>query len=380
MDAGNRKLRSGLAQHSNSGGGSTTGGAYSVAISRVSKRFGDMLALDDCSLSVEPGEILALLGPSGCGKTTLLNIVAGFETADRGSLRLGGASIDGVPPHLRGVGMVFQNYALFPHLTVAGNISYGLRVLKLGRGETEARVREALRLLKLEGLDDRYPHELSGGQRQRVAVARAMVTRPRALLMDEAFSALDRNLRETMQLEFSLLLRRQGITTILVTHDQKEAFTIADRIAVMEGGRIVQVGSGEDLYHRPASKFVLDFLGASNRFQVVALSTSNLSTYVEVECGIAFRSTLAIPRASTGELAVHVRPGDLRLSQSATEVHRVLPATVELVSFQGAARRIVLRLGSKQVIADLQDKAASPAVGAAVFLDFDPEHALLMGG
>jgi ABC-type Fe3+/spermidine/putrescine transport system ATPase subunit len=209
-------------------------------------------------------------------------------------------------------------------------------------------------------------------------VARAMVTRPRVLLMDEAFSALDRNLREEMQLEFSLLLRQQRITTILVTHDQKEAFTIADRIAVMEGGQILQVGRGEDLYHRPASRFVLDFLGASNRFQVVGFSGEADTAQMEAECGIRCRPPKSMPIGAIEGICIHVRPEDLRLSPHATAVHQGPPAMVEFVSFQGSARRIVLRLGSKQVVADLQDKIAPPAIGSSVFLDFSPEHALLM--
>ena len=365
MDAGDRKL-------------SFDRGPCSVEIADVSKRFGHFLALDRCSLSVEPGEILALLGPSGCGKTTLLNVLAGFEYPDQGSLHLGGSSIKNLAPHLRGVGMVFQNYALFPHLTVAGNISYGLRVLKLERRAAEARILDVLRLMKLVGYAERYPHELSGGQRQRVAVARAMVTNPRVLLMDEAFSALDRNLREAMQLEFSLLLRQQGITTVLVTHDQREAFTIADRIAVMEGGRILQVGSGEELYQRPQSKFVLDFLGTNNYFRIIAILVENNTTHVEAECGISCDLQKAVAEADIEGLSLNIRPEDLRLSEQPTAVHSGPPATVEFVSFQGAARRVVLRLDSRQLIADLQNKNQTPAIGSSVYLEFSPERALLM--
>jgi ABC-type Fe3+/spermidine/putrescine transport system ATPase subunit len=367
LDAGDRELRAAASD------------AYPVEIARVSKRFGTFLALDDCSLSVEPGEILALLGPSGCGKTTLLNTVAGFEHPDQGEVRLGGASISGLPPHLRGVGMVFQNYALFPHLTAFGNISYGLRVLNLGGAETERRVRDILGLMKLEGLAERYPHELSGGQRQRVAVARALVTRPRVLLMDEAFSALDRNLREAMQLELSLLLRRQGITTILVTHDQKEAFTVAARIAVMEAGRILQVGTAEELYKHPASAFVLDFLGASNRFQVIGIAAEGQSTRVDAESGISCRISKPMPLPADG-ICLHVRPEDMRLSERPTQVHNGPPATIELVTFQGSVRRVVLRLGTRQVLADVQEKAPFLGTGAKVFLDFDPAHAMVMRG
>jgi len=359
-------------------GEASTGGASALEINGVSKRFGDFLALDQCSLSVKPAEVLALLGPSGCGKTSLLNVVAGFERPDQGSVAFDGVPIDQLAPNRRGVGMVFQNYALFPHLTVAGNIGYGLRILKLPSGEMDARVAEVLRLMKLDRLAERYPYEISGGQRQRVAVARAMVTHPRILLMDEAFSALDRNLREAMQLELSLLLRGQGITTILVTHDQKEAFTLADRIAVMDHGRILQVGGAEELYRRPGSRFVLDFLGASNRFKIARLSAEGDSLHLEAEPGIA----CCMPKPPSGGygdlLWLHVRPEDLRLSACATAVHRDAPATVDFVTFQGSVRRTVLRQGERQIIADLPDDAPVPTIGAAVFLDFDPQRAFLL--
>jgi ABC-type Fe3+/spermidine/putrescine transport system ATPase subunit len=366
MDSGDRELMA-------------AADAHSVEIGRVSKRFGSALALNECSLVVGPGEILALVGPSGCGKTTLLNIVAGFEQAESGSLLLDGVPISETPPQARGVGMVFQNYALFPHLTVIGNIAYGLRVMEISNKEADSRVGEMLQLMKLDGLGTRYPHELSGGQRQRVAVARALVTRPKVLLMDEAFSALDRNLREEMQLELSLLLRHRRITTILVTHDQKEAFTIADRIAVMDGGRILQVGTGEQLYNRPVDRFVLDFLGTSNRFQVLSIVDQGHEVAVEAEGGLKCLLKGPITAPSGRHVSLHIRPEDIRVSPQATSVHSGPPALVEFVSFQGAARRVVMRLGAAQIVADIQDKAFSPAVGAEVYLDFLAAHALLMG-
>ncbi len=230
------------------------------------KRFGEVVALDGVSLDIASGELLTILGPSGSGKTTLLKVVAGFETPDGGSVKVDGADITTMPPAKRDIGMVFQNYALFPHLTVERNVAFPLEMRNVPKAETERRVAEALGLVELQGYGQRLPRQLSGGQQQRVALARAIVFNPRLLLLDEPFGALDRKLRETMQLEVRRLQRRLGLTTIFITHDQEEALVLSDRIAVMNKGAIQQVASTTEIYERPANDFVADFVGESNIF------------------------------------------------------------------------------------------------------------------
>ena len=230
----------------------------------VRKVFGDTAAVDGVSLDVAPGEFLTLLGPSGCGKTTTLNLIAGFEQADGGHILLGGRAVDRLPPFKRDIGLVFQDYALFPHMTVAENVAFGLRMRRVGEAERDRRVAEALAQVRLPSVGDRRPTALSGGQRQRVALARALVIRPSVLLLDEPLSNLDLKLREEMRLEIMALQRGLGITTVLVTHDQGEALAVSDRIAVMNAGRVEQVGTPTEVYERPATRFVAAFMGTTN--------------------------------------------------------------------------------------------------------------------
>jgi putrescine transport system ATP-binding protein len=235
-----------------------------VRFEAVSKRFGDVVAVDRLSLDIYEGEFFALLGPSGCGKTTLLRMLAGFETPDAGRVLLAGADISGVPPHRRPVNMMFQNYALFPHLNVERNVAFGLRQEGLPAAEISARVAEMLALVKLENFGARKPHQLSGGQRQRVALARSLVKRPRVLLLDEPLAALDKKLREETQFELMDVQRRLGLTFVIVTHDQEEAMTMADRIGVMDHGRLIQVDVPAVVYEQPASRWVAEFIGDVN--------------------------------------------------------------------------------------------------------------------
>src|SRR6202048_5375124 len=234
-----------------------------VRFDAVTKRFGDTVAVDALTLDIFAGEFFPLLGPSGCGKSTCLRLLAGFETPSEGRVLLDGAAIDAVPPHRRPVNMMFQNYALFPHLTVEGNIAFGLKQEGRARGEIAARVAEMLALVKLASLAKRKPHQLSGGQRQRVALARSLVKRPKLLLLDEPLGALDKKLREHTQLELISLQDKLGVTFVVVTHDQEEAMTLASRIGVMNHGEIVQAGTPSEIYEFPSSKFVADFVGSA---------------------------------------------------------------------------------------------------------------------
>jgi ABC-type Fe3+/spermidine/putrescine transport system ATPase subunit len=273
-----------------------------VSIRDVRKTFGPTTALNGCSLDLERGEILTLLGPSGCGKTTLLRTIAGFVTPDSGSIVIDSREITRLPAHRRGIGMVFQNYALFPHMTVAQNVSYGLMV----RGTDRARMRQlteaALALVNLTGYGGRWPRELSGGQQQRVALARVLVLEPQVLLLDEPFGALDAKLRLFMQIEVKQIVQRLGITTLLVTHDQDEALTMSDRVAVINAGVIEQVGTPLDLYDRPVSPFVADFVGLSNWFERTAKNGL-----------VHLLPGTAVPSLDDGPLRVMVRPENLAL-------------------------------------------------------------------
>jgi spermidine/putrescine ABC transporter ATP-binding subunit len=314
-----------------------------ISIRDVSRRFpGGVLAVDDVSLDIAEGEFFALLGPSGCGKTTLLRILAGFDFPTEGYVRIGGENVDGVPPNRRPVNMVFQSYAVFPHMSVAENVGYGLRVTGTGRSETQARVKEALELVQLEGYGTRKPHQLSGGQRQRVALARALVKRPKVLLLDEPLSALDAKLREAMQLELVRLQETVGITFVIVTHDQREALSVADRIAVMRDGRILQLGTPTDIYESPRSRFVAEFIGTMNLFEATALSweAGRLTAFVN---GLG---KLEVPCAEDPgtDIGLAVRPEKLRiLAEPPDESLLAVEATVERTAYHGNDSRVVLR-------------------------------------
>ena len=343
----------------------------------VSKSFGAVHALKECTIDVHRNEILALLGPSGCGKSTLLNIVAGFLDPDAGDVWLRGRHVNEVPPNRRNTGMVFQHYALFPHMTVRQNISYGLHARKLPAGVIDERVKEMVNLLKFEGLEERYPEALSGGQKQRVAVARALAIHPDVLLLDEALSALDKNLREEMQIELSLLLRRLGITTILVTHDQQEAFTLGDRIALMEHGRIIQIGQPEDIYLKPQSKFVVEFMGSANRLSGTVELAGEGDGVVHARCGLAFPIPPGSPDWSSGQsVLAYIRAEDLVLSHEPTAVHVGAPARIVLVTFLGAKSRFVIELGNDQIIVERSggDGATGFSEGDNVYVSFPPER------
>ena len=248
-----------------------------LRLDRIGKRFGEVVALDNVSLAVEQGELVTILGPSGSGKTTLLKVVAGFEAPDHGSVKVDGTEIAWLPPAKRDIGMVFQHYALFPHLNVRRNVAFPLEMRNTGKVEIDRRVTDALGLVELAGYEERLPRQLSGGQQQRVALARAIVFNPRLLLLDEPFGALDRKLRETLQLEVRRLQQRLGLTTIFITHDQEEALVLSDRIAVMSKGAIQQIATRAEIYERPVNDFVADFVGESNIFHG-AISGQNTLT------------------------------------------------------------------------------------------------------
>ncbi len=281
----------------------------------VTRRFGEVTAVRDLSLSLYRREFFALLGPSGCGKTTLMRMLAGFETPDEGAILLDGQDVTGVPPHLRPVNMMFQSYALFPHLTVAGNIAYGLKREGLPRAEIDGRVGEMLELVKLSGLSGRKPHQLSGGQRQRVALARSLAKRPKLLLLDEPMAALDKKLREQTQFELMDLQSELGLTFMVVTHDQDEAMTMADRMAVMDHGRLVQIGPPDVIYEAPASRHVAEFVGDINIFEGRAEAIDGELVRAEVPLVGTVELDEEAPSLKPGDpLVIGIRPEKIEIS------------------------------------------------------------------
>ncbi|MBV9783565.1 MAG: ABC transporter ATP-binding protein [Acidisphaera sp.] len=312
----------------------------------LEKRFGAQTAVAAIDLQVQQGEFVTLLGPSGCGKTTTLNMIAGFITPDAGSIRLGGRAVENLPPHRRDLGIVFQDYALFPHRNAAENVAFGLRMRKLAKTEIAARVADALRMVRLDGLDKRRPLQLSGGQRQRVALARALVIRPALLLLDEPLSNLDLKLREEMRSEISTLQRRLGIATVFVTHDQDEALTMSDRIAVMRQGRIEQIGTARDIYERPASVFVATFIGSTNlvRAKPAGPPSEGLVPLATAAGPAILR--LDRPLAAGADLLLAIRPERLQLTPTGTapDGSTAWPVRIEGVTYLGGRLEIALRL------------------------------------
>jgi putative spermidine/putrescine transport system ATP-binding protein len=344
----------------------TGAGALPIRIEAVAKAYGALPALDEVSIDVASGEFLTLLGPSGSGKTTLLMVLAGFIRPDSGRVFFGGEEVTLRPPHKRDVGMVFQNYALFPHMTVAGNLAYPLKVRGRSRAEIEERVGRALDIVQLSGLGDRQVDQLSGGQRQRVALARAVIFEPKILLMDEPLSALDKKLREQMQIEVRRLHKRLGMTTVYVTHDQREALTMSDRIAVIDHGRFRQIGTPRDIYERPASRFIADFIGESHFLPV------------EVTNGTAVLDGRTLDGNGTRLLVV--RPEKLRLVTHGAAIDglNLLQGRVTECVYQGDSTFVAVTLAGGESVALRHAGTDTPVVGDSVSLGLAPADTLLL--
>ena len=337
-----------------------------VRLERVTKRFESVLAVDDLSLEVPKGSFFALLGPSGCGKTTTLRMIGGFEEPSAGAIYLGEREVSGLPPYKRDVNTVFQSYALFPHLSIFENVAFGLRRQRVSRDQVKGRVNEMLKLVDLAGYGDRKPRQLSGGQQQRVALARALVCKPQVLLLDEPLGALDLKLRKQMQLFLKRLQHDVGITFVHVTHDQEEAMTMADSIAVMNGGRIEQLGSPDALYERPSTAFVAGFLGVSNLLR----GTVEGSDAIRLEAGALIRAQVD---GRTGPVAAGVRPEKITLGAGGGE--NELEGNVMETAYIGVATQVIVDTpaGTVQVFAQNIDSGGRiPGPGSRITLSWSP--------
>ena len=353
-----------------------------ITLEHVVKRFGGYVAVEDANFAIERGEFFSLLGPSGCGKTTTLRMIAGFELPTSGRILLDGKDVSRVPPYRRNVNTVFQHYALFPHMTVADNVAFGPRSLRIETKEAASRVEKLLAVVRLTAYADRKPAQLSGGQQQRVALARALANYPSALLLDEPLGALDLKLRQAMQIELKRIQREVGITFIYVTHDQEEALTMSDRIAVMNDGRVEQIGTPQDIYHSPRSIFVANFIGVANLIPAVVRDSNGTGATVLV----AGRHPVPVPLGEQAlrpgaRATVMVRPERLRLSPAAPADGSGVPVTVEHAVFQGPVVRCTLRAAEgTEIVAHVGPEQALPTLrpGLGLWVGWDTDAARLL--
>jgi spermidine/putrescine ABC transporter ATP-binding subunit len=352
---------------------------WGVALEGVTKRYGESLAVDDVSLAIKPAEFLTLLGPSGCGKTTTLRMVAGLLTPDRGKVHIAGKEVTHLGPAQRNIGMVFQSLALFPHMTVGENVGFGLRMQKIPRPQAAERVKRALEIVRLDNFQDRYPHQMSGGQQQRVALARALVIEPSILVLDEPFGALDRKLREAMQQELREITRSLQITSLFVTHDQEEAMMLSDWVAVMNKGRIEQFGSPDEIFRQPRTRFVADFMGATNFLRAKVLEATAGRARLMVS-GAIFESQADDRLKAGDDIEVIVRPEWIKLRESMAEHTTAVQGEITQAVFHGATCNFVVRISDKESLVVRRNNEAgdslNPAglsVGAKVWASWSPD-------
>jgi spermidine/putrescine transport system ATP-binding protein len=355
-----------------------------LELDHVTKRFGDVTAVDDVSLEVARGEFFSLLGPSGCGKTTTLRMLAGFEEPTAGRLLLDGVDATQVPPFKRPTNLVFQNYALFPHMSVYRNVAFGPRRARLPKAEIDRRVLEALRTVQMDAMADRMPAQLSGGQQQRVGLARALVNDPLVLLLDEPLGALDLKLRKEMQIELKRIQRDVGISFVYVTHDQEEAMTMSDRIAVMSGGRVEQIGPPREIYFHPTTRFVADFIGTANMLpgtleRVAPVPEVRIADLVVAAGSVGARPEA--PAATGSSVWLMLRPEILQLHRDRPDGDVALPVVVQDLIFQGTGVRAdLLGPGDSAIVATLPADASAWRPGDAGFLSWDPARGHVVAG
>ena len=351
-----------------------------IILTNLRKQYGDFVAVENTTLNVKKGEFLTFLGSSGCGKTTTLRMIAGFEDPTEGSILIGGKHAEHLPPNKREVNTVFQNYALFPHLTIRENIAFGLKLQKVKKAEIKERVENIIKLVKLEEHADKSPDQLSGGQKQRVAIARAIINNPKVLLLDEPLGALDLKLRKEMQLELKQLQRELEITFIYVTHDQEEALTMSDRIVVMNKGRIEQVGTAHEIYERPQTKFVAQFIGETNLFENVEILEKNGNDYV-VAIGSEKVSTDSMKDFKPGEkVHISIRPENMKLSRTPMEGRESIAVTYDSNIYVGNISKFVVFTdqGRRLTASEFSEDAGTFNKGDKVYINWIPERAVMI--
>lgn len=349
-----------------------------VELVNVTKRFGDVVAVNDIDLKIKDGEFFSLLGPSGCGKTTTLRMIAGLEMATQGDILLRGKTMKEIPPFKRPVNTVFQNYALFPHLSIERNVAFGLEMKKVPKAEIKSRVAEALEMVRMPNMGKRKPNQLSGGQQQRIALARALVNRPEVLLLDEPLGALDLKLRKVMQLELKQLQEQVGITFIYVTHDQEEALTMSDRIAVMNEGKVLQVDTPEEIYERPSSRFVADFIGETNFMEGIAEEVNGEFIVVSIKGQSPIKAYSNKPINKGQAVSVAIRPEKINLKRKG-----MVRGKIEESIYIGTDTRFIVRLNDETSVTvreqNLDKKQTEIFLkGDEVSLDWNPIHALVL--
>ncbi|MHA3770397.1 ABC transporter ATP-binding protein [Verrucomicrobiota bacterium sgz303538] len=353
-----------------------------IELRNVSKRFGNVTAVEEVNLSVEAGEFLTLLGPSGCGKTTLLRMISGFETPTSGQVFIDQQDVTHLPPYRRNVNQVFQSYALFPHLTVAENIAFGMKMQGKPKREIAEKVNAIAELMSLRGLESRRPHQLSGGQRQRIALARALVCEPKVLLLDEPLSALDSKLRHRMQLELKHLQRKIGITFVFVTHDQEEALTMSDRIAVVSNGRVEQIGSPSEVYHSPRSAFVADFIGQTNLLPARVVRSEDARVYVRLASEIDVWMENNANLLEGAEISVSIRPEKIHITKQEPVIEGSFEALITEEIFMGVTDQLSLRTsGGLELTAIVANESATQEAlheGDRVYCVLHPQDIVLV--
>jgi len=346
-----------------------------LELRKVSKRFNKTLAVSDLSFSVEKGEFISLLGPSGCGKSTTLRMIAGLESPDAGRIVFDGTDITDVPPNKRGAGMVFQSYALFPNLTVRGNIAFGLEIAGKSKTEINETITHMLQLVQMEGIESRYPSQLSGGQQQRVALARALAPEPHILLLDEPLSALDAMVRVDLRAEIRRIQSELRITTVYVTHDQEEALSISDRVAVMRDGTIEQVGTPEEIYRNPSSRFLASFIGTANQFSGNAVDNQTVQ-------GAQFIFHAPVPEELVGKsVVVLVRPENIKVFQKTEQIpdgYNLIDGEVQTITFMGAITRLTLNVYGDKVVCDVPANTYHFEHSQSVHLAISPDFCQIM--
>ena len=337
----------------------------------VTKAYGSVTVVDNLNLDIQKGEFVSLLGPSGSGKTTLLMMLAGFENPTSGTIYVDGKPMNQIPPYKRDMGVVFQNYALFPHMTVAQNVAFPLDMRGVSKSDIQTRVARALDMVQLGQMNDRYPAQLSGGQQQRIALARALVFEPGVVLMDEPLGALDKNLREQMQLDIRALHNRLGLTIVFVTHDQSEALTMSDRIAVFNHGKIEQIGSPRQIYDEPRTRFVAEFIGETNLLEGTVSEVSGDKVQVTLDGGITVQSAANAPVAQGARVHLSLRPERITLAEAASNGENGIPAKITDCVYQGDHLRVQLATKGPELVVRLDRKSREWPVGTEVVAGFD---------